>query len=429
MKKILACMVILLLLSCMLMPFSVSAATATASLTGPGTVRAGDTITLTFKLNGSGLYGASGTLSYDSNQLTMTGTKQSIASPWMVEFNGNNMVAYDNNLSAPIDSGKDLFTVTFQVKNVAAGTDITVSYTNVKASDGKADTNIGTVSYRVTVAEPLSTNNALGSLTVSNAEISPAFDADTTDYTANVPFSVSKLDVKATAADSKAKVSISNPDLTPDGTTDVTITVTAEDGSKKTYTIKVHREKDPNYVASGNNNLSEITVEGFLLSPVFSSDVTKYVVWLPYETESVKVSGKAADDKARVEVIGGDHLLAGQDNLVKVICTAENGETKEYTVIVKRAAAHDGSVDTPVTDEPVTDEPVTDEPVTDPPVTEPSAETDPTSSVTTPPADTDEAEPVKDFCGVPWWWLLLAGAVGIGVGFACGYVVKRKDKR
>lgn len=404
-------MVVLLLLLCMLTPLSVSAATTTASLTGPGTVRAGDTIILTFKLNGSGLYGASGTLSYDTNQLTMTGTKQSIASPWMVEFNGNNMVAYDNNLSAPINSSKDLFTVTFKVKNVAAGTAIKVSYTNVKASDGKTDANIGTVSYRVTVAEPLSANNALASLTVSNATISPAFNANTTSYTANVPFSVSKLDVKATAADSKAKVNISSPDLTPGGDTNVTVTVTAENGSKKTYTIKVHREKDPNYVASSNNDLSEITVEGFLLSPVFSADRTDYVVWLPYETESVKVNGKAADNKANVQVVGGDNLLPGQDNLVKVICTAENGETKEYTVIVKRAAAHDGSTDTSYGDPAFTDSP---------------EETDGPGSTAEAPTDTDGTEPAGDFHGIPWWWLLVAGAIGLGGGFTCGYFVKRK---
>lgn len=405
MKKIVSRLATLILTMCLLLPFTASAASATASLSGPGTVRAGDSITLTFKLNGSNLSGASGTLSYDTNQLQLTGTKQKIASPWAVEFNGNNMVAYDNNLSAPINGGKDLFTVSFKVKNVAAGTKISVSYKDVKASDGSADANVGTVSYSATVAAPLSTNNALSSLTVSNATISPAFNANTTSYTADVPFSVSKLDVKAAAADSKAKVSVNSPTLTPDGTTNVTITVTAESGAKKTYTIKVHREKDPNYVASGNNALSEITVDGFLLSPVFNADVTQYVVWLPYETESVTISGKAADSKASVEIVGGDKLAAGQDNLVKVICTAENGDKKEYTVVVKRAAAHDGSVD----EKPTT------------PTTESSQPT------TTAPDDIPgSTQPDHVSGGIPWWVLLIVGVVCLGGGFAVGIVLKEK---
>lgn len=407
MKKCVSAVMVLLILCSVLVPFSVSAASASAMLTGPGTVRAGDIITLTFKLNGKGLYGVSGALSYDGSQLTLSGTKQKIASPWAVEFNGNNMVAYDNNLSNPINSNKELFTVTFKVKShIAAGTKITISYTDVTASDGSADVNIGTVSYSVTIAEPLSTENKLASLMVTNATISPAFDPSVTSYTADVPFEVSKLDIQATAVDSKAKVNIDSPTLTPDGTTSVTVKVTAEDGSRKTYTIKVHREKDPNYVASANNALSSITVDGFLLSPNFSKDVTEYVVWLPYETTSIKIGGKAADSKASVKVEGGDNLAAGQDNPVKVICTAENGAQKVYTVVVKRAAAHDGRVDAKPTESTTT-----------------TTQTATTTSATTADAPADTT---PDKSGTPWWLLIVVGMACLAVGLGAGIVVGKK---
>ena len=341
MKKIVSVLLVLMLILGV-MCVSSSAATASASLTGPTTVRAGDTITLTFKLNGSGILGASGTLSYDSSQLTLSSTKQSIASPWMVEFNGNDFVAYDNNLTNPINSNKSLFTVTFKVNSkLATGTKVQVSMKNVIASDGSADSNVGTVTYSVNIAAPKSTDNTLKSLTVSNATISPAFSPSVTTYTANVPYEVSKLNLSYQANDSKATVSVNNPTLTVDGTTKVTIEVTSESGSSKTYTITVYRAQDPNYVPSGNTNLSSITVNGFLLSPGFQADQTTYTVWLPYETESIQVSGTAADKKATVEVIGGTGLVAGADNEVKVVCTAENGEKKTYTIIAKRAAAHD----------------------------------------------------------------------------------------
>ncbi len=402
MKKIVSIVLSLIICFVFMLPIAVSAASASASLTGPGTVRAGDTITLSFNLNGSGIFGASGTLSYDSSQVTLSGTTQKISAPWAVEFNGNNFVAYDNNLTNPINGNKTLFTVTFKVKNVAAGTNIKISYTEVTASDGSADANVGTVTYSKTVAAPLATDNNLATLTVSNATISPAFTAGTTSYSASVPFEVSKLNVSATAVDGKAKVSINSPNLTPNGTTKVTVTVTAENGSKKTYTISVKRAADPNYVASSDNKLSGISVDGFLLSPVFSADTTTYVVWLPYETTSVKISGSAADDKASVQVVGGDTLAAGQDNPVKVICTAENGDKKTYTVIVKRAAAHDGSV------EELPDEPVTDEPVdTKPDDTTPKAEG-----------------------GIAWWWLPVIGTLALAIGVVCGFfgskIIKKK---
>ena len=370
MKRIIS-LAIALMLCVSLFAVTTFAASASASLTGPGTVRAGDTITLTFNLNGSGIFGASGTLSYDSSQLTLTGTSQKIGDGWAVEFNGNNFVAYDNNLAKPINSNTALFAATFKVGNVATGTAIKVSYTSVTASDGNADANIGTVSYSATIAAPMSTDNNLKSLTVSNATISPAFSAGTTNYTAEVPFEVSKLNVSATANDSKAKVSVNSPNLTPNGTTKVTVTVTAENGSTKTYTISVKRAQDPNYTASSNNDLSGITVDGFLLSPVFSAENTKYIIWLPYETETVTVKGTAADSKASVTVEGGSALKAGQDNEIKVICTAENGTQKIYTVIAKRAAAHDGSVDPT---EPATEPTEPSVPVTQP--TEPQEPTE-----------------------------------------------------
>lgn len=397
MKKIISIVTAFVLCLALMLPLTVSAASASASLTGPGTVRAGDTITLSFNLNGSGILGASGTLSYDSSQVTLTGTKQTIAAPWAVEFNGSNFVAYDNNLTNPINGNKALFTATFKVNAVAVGTNIKISYTGVTASDGNADINVGTVAYSATVAAPLSTNNNLATLVVGNATISPAFSAGTTSYTASVPFEISKLNVTATAADGKAKVYVSSPNLVPNGTTKVTVTVAAENGSKKTYTISVKRAQDPNYKASSNSNLSNIKVDGFLLSPVFDAEKTQYVVWLPYETTSVKISGTAADNKASVEVVGGDNLAAGQDNPVKVICTAENGDKKEYTVIVKRAAGHDGSV------EELPDDPIVDEPVD----TEPDANAN---------------------SGLAWWWLVVVGIAALGAGILAGFFIfKRKD--
>ena len=390
-----------ILLCVTLFAVTASAVSANATLTGPGTVRAGDTITLTLNLNGSGLYSASGALSYNSSQLTLVSTAQKIGNGWAVEFNGNNFVAIDNNLANPIKSNTALFTVTFKVNSsVAVGTKITVSYTDVTATDGNADANVGTVSYSATVAAPASKDNSLKSLSVSNATISPAFNTNTTSYTAEVPFDVSKLNVSAAANDGKAKVSINSPNLKPGGTTNVTVTVTAENGSTKTYTIAVKRAQDPNYVASSNNDLSGITVNGFLLSPVFSADNTSYVIWLPYETDSVSVSGTAADSKAEVAVEGGTGLIAGADNEIKVICTAEDGTQKVYTVIAKRAAAHDGST------EP-----------TDPPTepTEPSTEPDdePTVPVPTEPQMPSGSE---NNGGIPWWTLLIVGVVCFGLG-------------
>ncbi len=92
---------------------------------------------------------------------------------------------------------------------------------------------------------PLSADSTLSSLTVGNAAISPAFHCDTVEYTAQVPFGVDKLELHAQAAYGKAKVEISNPSLVPGGITPVTVTVTAENGTQRVYTISVTRAQAP----------------------------------------------------------------------------------------------------------------------------------------------------------------------------------------
>lgn len=439
MKKIFSVVCVALLMLGVL-SFSVRAAGASASLSGPDVVRAGDTITLTFKVNGSKIYGITGTLAYDESQLTLGTITQKIGGDWAVEVEKNELVIYDNTMNTPINSNTTILTATFKVKDkLAAGTKITVSIKDVTTTDGTEDSAVGTVSYSATIAPPKSEDNSLKSLTVSNATISPAFDPKVTAYTASVPYEISKLNVSAVANDAKAKVSVNSPDLTPDGRTNVTVTVTAENGSKKTYTISVHRAQDPNYVPSDNNKLSGIKVDGFLLSPGFSPDRDRYVIWLPYETDRVTVSGTAADKKASVRVEGGSDLVAGADNEIKIICTAENGTEKVYTVIAKRAAAHDGSTEptVPPTEPPTQPptEPKPTEPPTEPP-TQPPTEPAPTQPLPTEPTEPSEpapTEPQKPVDpeqpgGIPWWSLLLVGTLCLAAGMGLGMIMSRKRR-
>lgn len=403
---------LVLILCLSLLNVTAFAAGESVSLTGLGSVRAGDTVTVTLNVTGDVIYGVSGVLSYDSNQLTLISTETVIGSAWAVEFNGNHFVAYDNNLSTPVRGTAALFTLTFKVGNVEPGTAIAVSCDDTVVSDGAVDTKIGTVSYRATVEEPVSADNSLKALTVSNAAISPAFDPNVITYTASVPFATQRLDVSVIPA-AKATVNVSSPTLTPGGTTKVTITVTAENGESKVYTINTFRAQDPNYVESSNNNLSSIKVQGFLLSPAFDTKVTEYVVWLPYETEKVTVSATSADSKASVTVEGGDNLVSGADNEIKVICTAEDGTQKIYTVIAKRAAAHDDST------EPT-------EPSAEP--TEPSTEPSVPSTQPGDPAPTEPQEPAdtEKTGGIPWWVLLIVGVVCLAGGAAAGIFAEKK---
>lgn len=338
MKKILALVTVALLL------MSIAPTTYAAgniSWKGPDTVRAGDTITLTFSAGG-GIYGGSGSVSYDSAQLTLKSYASAIGGNWEVEFGGDKFVFYDDKLSTPLTGTTAIFKATFVVnKNLQEGTEISVSVKSVKLSDGTQDASIGSRTYSKVIAPPLSGNCTLESMKVTNAKISPSFSPNVTSYSASVPFTTESLKVSADAQHSGAKVTVKSPTLTPGGTTTVTVTVKAENGATKTYSIKVKRAQDPNYVPSANNNLLELQVDGVQLSPVFSSDVTRYIVWLPYETDKAELFATAQDEKATVQIGEAADLQPGKTTDILVTVTAENGAKKEYTVKVFRAPAHE----------------------------------------------------------------------------------------
>ena len=281
-------------------------------------------------------------MSYDPAVLTLKGYKQLLDDSWEFECAQNFVFNIDKVSASPIVGTTAIFQATFTVNaNVAVGTQISVSALNVNLSDGQRDMPIGTVSYSATVAEPLSGNCNLGALTVSGANISPAFSPATTYYTAKVPFSVSKLSVTATAQDDGAKVSIHNPQLAAGTTTTVQITVTAENGTKKTYNIAVTREQDPNYVPSSNTNLKKLEVKGQALSPAFGKDVDQYYIWLPYEVDKIELTAATEDAKASYKIEDSTQLPAGKKTDIPVTVTAEDGTQKVYTVSVVRAPAHD----------------------------------------------------------------------------------------
>ena len=208
MKKIFSLLVALTLL---LTTVPTVFAAGSAGWSGPDVVRAGDTITLTFYAGG-GIYGGSGTVTYDPAILTLQGYTQSIGGSWALEWGGNNFVFYDNSMTSPITGSSSIFQATFVVNaNAPVGAQITVSAAGVTLSDGDQDSSIGTVSYSTTIAEPLSDNANLATLAVTGATISPAFSPAVTSYTAAVPFEVSNLGITATAEDDGATVNISNP--------------------------------------------------------------------------------------------------------------------------------------------------------------------------------------------------------------------------
>ena len=83
----------------------------------------------------------------------------------------------------------------------------------------------------------LSSNNTLSSLTVSAGTLTPAFDPAITEYTLSLPSRSDRLTITANPSDSRATVQGDGDISLQDGETSLSVVVTAEDGSAKTYTV------------------------------------------------------------------------------------------------------------------------------------------------------------------------------------------------
>ncbi|MFB9279463.1 cadherin-like beta sandwich domain-containing protein [Cohnella cellulosilytica] len=96
-----------------------------------------------------------------------------------------------------------------------------------------------------------SSDARLSGLTLSGGSLNPAFASDTTSYTANVAYNVSRITLTSITSDRYAAVKVSGTAVPGDaasgeivlsiGDNPIAVTVTAEDGTTKTYTITVTR--------------------------------------------------------------------------------------------------------------------------------------------------------------------------------------------
>ena len=231
---------------------------------------------------------------------------------------------------------------------IAIPAGVTSIAVSVTAQDGTVKT------YTITVSRAAASSNAdLGGLSLSGGSLAPAFAPNTLAYSVSVPNAMASVSVTPSAADSAASVRVNGAllaggaasapiALTAGVATTITVQVSAQDGTLKTYSVTVTRE------ASGNAALGGLVLSGGALSPGFSSGVTSYAIEVPNTTTSLSVTPTVADGTASVTVNGVAVNSAGASapialavgaNTVTIVVKAQNGALVTTTITVTRAAA------------------------------------------------------------------------------------------
>ncbi len=283
--------------------------------------------TTTFTINGSSATGKVSITSSNSSVATV-----SSSSEW-IENNSKNITITAKK------KGETTITVSGKVSD-NDGVEDTVTKT-IKVTVNKESTNI--IDNNKNTETKKSNNANLKTLGVTPKQYDfSGFSKNKTEYSVTVPANVNSLTVVAKAEDSKAKVNVSgNSGFETGSNNKITIKVTAEDGTTKTYTIKVTKlateEEKPGNLIDEELYLNSLSITGIELSPAFSKDVFSYTATLNDESiNEVTVNAKANNSKAKVEITGNKNLVNGE-NTINIVLTLD-GETEQvvYQIVLNK---------------------------------------------------------------------------------------------
>ena len=220
-----------------------------------------------------------------------------------------------------------------QSSTIAVANGKTVKAT-VKVTYGKTSK-----TYTFSITRAKSGNTNLLKLTASAGSFNTAFSAGVTNYTLTLDEKTASTTIKAAVENSSSKASPSSTKvkLKNGQSKTIKITVKAQSGAKKTYTVTVTRAK------STNTALKSLKTDSskYPLSPAFKAGTASYTVTLPANKNKVTISAKTADSLTGVTVDGKKGskkftLANGQSITVKVVVTAQSGAKQEYTVTINR---------------------------------------------------------------------------------------------
>lgn len=271
------------------------------------------------------------------NALVTTGNNLKLTN---VTYNSNLIGTFkDNNLVA---AGKDLkneeVLLTLEFTAIKEGKDsITLSGSVAKNENIEEFENLTT---EVNVIRKISSNNNLSSLKASVGTFDIAFDKDVTVYTLTVPYDTESVILSGSLEDITSTVDgLIEYKLTDDKTT-ANITVVAEDGTIKVYTVYIIKEAKPENVAtpvtyyySSNNYLKSLEIDGYEIT--FNKETNEYKITVKSDVTSLDIKAIPEDSRARVEITGNEKFKKG-NNTVTITVTAEDGSTREYKITANK---------------------------------------------------------------------------------------------
>lgn len=297
----------------------------------------------------------------DTTTLTVTANNSMIF--YKISSSDSSVVSV-NASSGEIDSDEGSSksaSYTLTAKKLGTAT-ITVSTYDASDYDANSFSSTKTVTITVKEKEVVSSSVASnGTTTTTNTKSSDATlksitvggkkytNPGTTVTASNASASTSSVKIIAETNNSKAKVTGTGTKDLVTGTNKFNLKVTAEDGTTKTYTVKVTKlaeeNQTPNVIENSSSvqkenkeeivlKLIKLEIEGITISPEFKEEVYEYTANIG-NVESLNIKAVANEEKAKIEISGNENLVEGE-NTIYISLTLDS-QTITYKITANKA--------------------------------------------------------------------------------------------
>lgn len=227
-------------------------------------------------------------------------------------------------IGATLEDSKSSFENGFGPRTINLSLGNNTVYIRVRSESGQ----VRTYTLNINRDDGRDSDSSLKNIKLSNGKLK--FNKDTLEYKVTVEYNIDKMQIETTPNSEKAKVTINGNDNLSVGDNVFKINVEAENGKVTIYTINIVRKEQGEKI-SNNNSIKSITIKNHSID--FKSNVYKYTV--KANEKELDLTITLDDENATYKIFGNENLKNGSEIKIKV--TAENGEEKTYTLVIKKS--------------------------------------------------------------------------------------------
>jgi len=200
-----------------------------------------------------------------------------------------------------------------------------------------------------------SSNANLSNLITSPVDFSGFKASKTSGYSITVGNDVDTVKVTAKTQHSKATYKVSGNTNLKEGDNTISVVVTAEDGTKKTYKVNVHKlgeaesevptqtdeiletiSEEIVEIEEVKLGLEKLEIENMALEPGFNSEVYEYNLKLLEDVSKLNINAVAYSENLDVQILGNENLAYGENTIKVIVTDKESDKSVTYTIIVDK---------------------------------------------------------------------------------------------